>query len=106
LRFNISMGTMVLFFLAVLGTFIYTYWELTHSSHQLEASSGDLELSSLANLESVQNDISPIESQLFNSIQSFLFQHSEVIVLCWLIGIVLLSVRFIGGFLYIRKFRG
>ncbi|MFT7037127.1 MAG: TonB-dependent SusC/RagA subfamily outer membrane receptor [Cyclobacteriaceae bacterium] len=105
LRFNISMGTMVLFFLAVLGTFIYTYSELTHSSHQLQTSSGDFELSSLANLESVQNDISPIESQLFNSIQSFLFQHSEVIVLCWLIGIVLLSVRFIGGFLYIRKLR-
>ncbi|MEQ6117945.1 M56 family metallopeptidase [Reichenbachiella sp. MALMAid0571] len=103
-RYNISMGSMVVFFLAVCYTFAIYYQEIPDA--YINNPSPQIEFEDQVG--SSDNAFSSeviTETTIFNPVYDFLNRHAEALVLFWLVGIVVLSVRFAGGFLYIRKLR-
>lgn len=101
LRYNISLGAMMAFFLAVCTTFTI-YYEDT-SNYTLPSIDYEDRLSETEKI--VSDDITTAEIDLLDQVHDFLNLHEEALVVFWLIGIVLLSIRFAGGFIYIRKLR-
>lgn len=100
IRYNISRGVMMVFFLAVCSVFIIYYEDTS------ENTSPTVELADrLSEKDAVSVIATANETDLFGPVQSFLNQHAEALVLFWLIGIILLSIRFAGGFLYVRRLR-
>ncbi|MFT7157777.1 MAG: TonB-dependent SusC/RagA subfamily outer membrane receptor [Parvicella sp.] len=101
IRYNISASAMAVFFLAVCCTFII-YYEDT-SNYTLPSIDYEDRLSETEKI--VSNGITTAEIDLLDQVHDFLNLHEEALVVFWLIGIVLLSIRFAGGFIYIRKLR-
>ncbi len=103
-RYNISMGSMVVFFLAVCCTFAIYYQEIPDAY----INNPDPQIEFEDQVGSSDNAFSSeiiTETSIFNPVYDFLNRHAQALVLFWLVGIVVLSVRFAGGFLYIRKLR-
>jgi TonB-dependent SusC/RagA subfamily outer membrane receptor len=100
IRYNISRGTMMVFFLAVCATFTI-YYEDT-SNYTLPSINYEDRLSET---EMLSSGVTTAETDLLDQIHNFLNLHAGTLVVFWLIGIVLLSIRFAGGFIYIRKLR-
>ncbi|MEQ9287503.1 MAG: M56 family metallopeptidase [Cyclobacteriaceae bacterium] len=105
LRYNISMGVMVVFFLAVCSTFTIYYERIPDLYTENALPQIELEDQMGISDPTVLGDRIVPDAKMFDAVFDFLSQHADVLVSFWLIGIVLLSVRFAGGFLYIRKLR-
>jgi len=103
-RYNISMGSMVVFFLAVCCTFAIYYQKIPDTSINNPSPQIEFEDQVDSSDNAFSGDVIA-ETIIFNPVYDFLNRHAQALVLFWLVGIVVLSVRFAGGFLYIRKLR-
>jgi beta-lactamase regulating signal transducer with metallopeptidase domain len=102
LRYNIGASAIVLTFIAFLGTFTFLYQnELNTASLNDETVLVVVDATNQTNpaFEAIQNQ------SLFSIFTDYFNHHLPIIVVLWLLGVMVLSLRFLGGIAYLERLK-
>jgi len=102
-RYNLMVGLLILFSLAVTGTFVYQYLHTTES--ELASMGGPLSTCALTN-EQFNTKTAVIHGSVGDSILGYIHSHAEMIVMIWFLIVCARCVQLITGLYGLRRLRG
>lgn len=102
LRYNIGAFAIVLTLIAFLGTFTFLY--------QNEVNTAQLNNESVLIVVDGTNEVNPVSNaiqneNLFSIFTDYFNHHLPVIVVLWLLGVMIFSLRFLGGIAYLERLK-
>ncbi|WP_020528102.1 M56 family metallopeptidase [Flexithrix dorotheae] len=107
-RYLASLSAMLVLLVVVVSTFLITF----QSEENLNTSSGLMpsiiyeDLSELSiSSKSTKNSLSSLLSSFYNNTVETIKTYSDMIFICWLVGVGFFSLRFISGLYYIQKIK-
>lgn len=105
LRYNISVAAMFIFFFVSLGTFLHVYESpKVHAEVGMRTVADNSVLNETAN-DGLSSVIASAKTNLPEIFESFFAKNLPVVVTLWFIGLIIFSLRFLGGVLYVQRLR-
>lgn len=105
LRYNVSVAAMFIFFFVSLGTFFHVY-----GSSKVQPGSSIISITENSAISATATDdfssiINQAKTNLPEIFESFFAKNLSVVVTLWFIGLIIFSLRFIGGVIYIQRLK-